>query len=222
MIPVWTDIEELVKYIESKLACTGTIIPAQLDQYEWHNQLYDSLSYRRAHLQVIDRRQDHKLYIVHCTVFPHFNDPSPIWGFDAVCGVNKISGAFLDFSLPGYLEHPMFEWWTNESQKYQWHRPRELPNWAQRIFSNNMVAAGNVRDIEEIKSLCELARISLDYYLSNVGLTQESLADYHQLQNRYCYYQKQNPHVIRSMVAMGVKEEKIKQFVQEVLFPEVV
>jgi hypothetical protein len=40
-------------------------------------------------------------------------------------------------------------------------------------------------------------------------------------QNRYCYYQKQNPQVVRSMVAMGIEEVKIKRFVEEVLFPEV-
>jgi hypothetical protein len=41
-------------------------------------------------------------------------------------------------------------------------------------------------------------------------------------QNRYCHWQKQNPHVIRSMVAMGVPEHRMKRFVSEVLFPEVV
>jgi hypothetical protein len=39
-------------------------------------------------------------------------------------------------------------------------------------------------------------------------------------QNRYCHWQKQNPHVIKSMVAMGVPESTMKQFVQEILFPE--
>jgi hypothetical protein len=39
-------------------------------------------------------------------------------------------------------------------------------------------------------------------------------------QDRYCHYQKQNPQVVKSMVAMGVPESTIKQFVREVLFPE--
>jgi hypothetical protein len=39
-------------------------------------------------------------------------------------------------------------------------------------------------------------------------------------QNRYCYWQKQNPHVIKSMISMGIPEDKMKQFVNEVLFPE--
>jgi hypothetical protein len=40
-------------------------------------------------------------------------------------------------------------------------------------------------------------------------------------QNRYCYWQKKNPHVIRSMVAMGIEESVIKRFVDKVLFPEI-
>ena len=84
-----------------------------------------------------------------------------------------------------------------------------------------MVAAGNVRIGEELDNLCELALRTLDYYLKNVGNTQQDLADYHMAQNRYCYYQKQNPHVIRSMVSMGISEPTIKKFVREVLFPEV-
>jgi hypothetical protein len=39
-------------------------------------------------------------------------------------------------------------------------------------------------------------------------------------QNRYCHYQKQNPHVINSMISMGIPEPKMKQFVREILFPE--
>jgi hypothetical protein len=54
-----------------------------------------------------------------------------------------------------------------------------------------------------------------------VGIEQQSGFDFHQAQNRYCHYQKQNPQVVRSMVAMGIEEAKIKRFVEEVLFPEI-
>ena len=61
----------------------------------------------------------------------------------------------------------------------------------------------------------------VDYYLKNVGNTQQDVADYHMAQNRYCHYQKQNPHVIKSMVAMGVDEVKMRRFVNKILFPEI-
>jgi hypothetical protein len=55
-----------------------------------------------------------------------------------------------------------------------------------------------------------------------VGVDQQSGADYHMAQNKYCHWQKQNPHVVRSMVSMGVDEVKMKRFVEKVLFPEIV
>jgi hypothetical protein len=84
-----------------------------------------------------------------------------------------------------------------------------------------MVAAGNLREEVEVNQLCNLAKETLDYYLKNVGKAQQDVADYHMAQNRYCHYQKQNPQVVRSMVAMGIEEVKIKRFVEEVLFPEI-
>ena len=72
----------------------------------------------------------------------------------------------------------------------------------------------------EIYDLCNLVKNSLAYYLKNVGNTQQDVADYHMAQNRYCHYQKQNPHVVRSMVNMGVEESKIRQFVNTIQYPE--
>lgn len=221
MSEVWHRVEKIAEMIKDKLANTADDIPKSLEhEYSWENKLYTSNRYRRGHVEIVDHRENYKIYILHCTIFPHYNDPSPIWGFDAVCGPNKITGAFHDFSLPGYANHPMAIWWKERSGQYAWHKPRELPDWAKQIFSENMVAAGNVKEQDELDSLLELASNSLDYYLANVGHTQESLADYHQLQNKYCYYQKQNPHVIKSMVSMGIPEPVITKFVDEVLFPE--
>ena len=221
MTAVWDKIEELAKKFEDRFNATGEPITGNLD-YEWHNQLWSSPRYRRAHIEIVDNRESHNIYILHCTVFPRFNDPSPIFGFDAVCGPNKITGAFCDYSSAGDPTHPMMRWFANEGLYYNWEKNRNLPEWASSIFSPAMVAAGNVRIGEELDNLCELALRTLDYYLKNVGNTQQDTADYHMAQNRYCRYQKQNPHVIRSMVSMGVEESKMKRFVSEVLFPEVV
>jgi hypothetical protein len=220
---VWDKIEALAKHFEKEFDRTGDPVKGTLDnEYEWHNQIWTSDSYRRAHLEIVDHRESHKLYIVHCTVFPHCNDPSPIWGFDAVCGKNKITGAFHDFSHAGDPESLMYRWFKDQVAGLEWNRPRELPEWAQQIFSPAMVAAGNLQELAEIEQLCDIAKNSLDFYLKNVGIAQESGFDYHMAQNKYCYWQKKNPHVIRSMVSMGIDEAKMKRFVDEVLFPEVV
>jgi hypothetical protein len=125
---VWDKIEALAKHFEQEFDRTGTPIEGTLGQdYEWHNQLWTSDRYRRAHLEVVDHRESHKLYIVHCTVFPHFNDPSPIWGFDAVCGKNKITGAFHDFSHAGDPTSPLYLWFKAQVNELEWNKPRELP-----------------------------------------------------------------------------------------------
>ena len=221
MSNVWTRIESLAQEIETRFNATGELVKDHASEYEWYNAIQNRPRYRRAHVEIVDNRESHKLYILHVTIFPHYNDPSPIYGFDAVCGPNKITGAFHDFSAAGDPTHPMMQWFANEADNYGWRKTRDLPEWARNIFSSSMVAAGNVQEGQELDDLCKLAIESLDYYLKNVGNTQQDAADYHMAQNRYCRYQKQNPHVIRSMVSMGVEEAKMKRFVQEVLFPEV-
>lgn len=219
---IWNKIENLAHTIEQKFKETGTRVSENESKYNWYNAIYTSSRYRRAHIEIVDNRQTHKVYILHCTVFPHFNDPSPIWGFDAVCGPSKITGAFHDFSASGDKEHFMMNWFKSQSEFVQWKKERNLPEWAQMIFSPAMIAAGNISDETELDQLCNIGLNSLDYYLRNVGITQESGADFHMAQNRYCYYQKQNPHVINSMVTMGIEKNVMKEFVEEILFPEVV
>ena len=219
---VWDKIESLAKHLEEQFNRTGEPLEGGIgSDYEWHNQLWTSPSYRRAHLEIVDHRESHKLYIVHCTIFPHLNDPSPIWGFDAVCGPNKITGAFHDFSIAGDSRSHMYTWFKDHVTGVEWNKPRELPEWARAIFSPAMVAAGNLQEEAEIDQLCNIAKSTLDYYLRNVGLAQQDVASFEMAQNRYCHYQKQNPHVIRSMVSMGIDETKMKRFVNEVLFPEI-
>ncbi len=221
-MPVWDKIEELAKYFEQQFNATGEPIEDALDpEFNWHNALWTSDRYRRAHVEIVDFRETHKIYILHCTVFPHFNDPSPIYGFDAVCGPNKITGAFHDFSYAGDPTSFMYLWFKAKVNGLEWNKPRQLPEWAQQIFSPAMVAAGNLQEDSEIDQLCTTAKNTLDFYLSKVGHDQQSGSDFHMAQNRYCHWQKQNPHVIRSMVSMGVPEPVMKKFVDRILFPEV-
>lgn len=223
MSAIWNKVEQFAHSLEQKFKQTGQEVNSEhTGNYSWHNSIYSSDRYRRAHVEIVDFRNTHKIYILHCTVFPHFNDPSPIWGFDAVCGPSKITGAFHDFSSGGDSDHPMMQWFAVESAKLSWRKPRDLPPWARAIFSPAMIAAGNVNDILELDSLLDIGSRSIDFYLSRVGLTQESGLDYHMAQNRYCAYQKQNPHVINSMVSMGIDRGQMEQFVQEILFPETV
>lgn len=221
MMEIWNKIESLAKHFEQQFDLTGEPIEGNLDdEFNWHNTLWSSLRYRRAHVEIVDKRDTHGIYILHTTVFPHYNDPSPIWGFDAICGKNKITGAFHDFSNGGDPTHSMMKWFSDTVKLVKWTKPRTLPDWARQIFSLDMVAAGNIQEEAEVDLLCHLAKVSLKYYLENVGITQTCGADFHMAQNRYCHYQKQNPQVVKSMVSMGIDEPVIIKFVDKVLFPE--
>jgi len=221
MTQVWDKISKLSTDITSMLNSSGIeVIPEGIDKFLWHNKLWTSDRYRRAHVEIVDKRDTHKIFILHVTVFPHFNDPSPIYGFDAVCGPNKITGAFHDFSHAGDSSSFMYLWFRAKVAPLEWNKPRPLPEWASQIFSPSMVAAGNLQDEIEIDQLCTTALTTLDFYLKYVGQEQQSGFDFHMAQNRYCYYQKQNPHVINSMFAMGIPRETMQMFVSEVLFPE--
>jgi hypothetical protein len=181
---------------------------------------FTSLKYRRAHISIVDARQTKNIYLLHVTVFPHSNDPSPIFGFDIVCGPNKVSGAFHDFSAAGETNHPMIAWFADQTRFLTWNKPRELPDWAKQIFSSSMVAIGAV-GLKELEDFINLGLKTLDYYLENVGLTQQSLSDYHMAQNRYCRYQKQNPRTPASLQALGFTEKEARDFVEQTLFPEI-
>jgi hypothetical protein len=158
--------------------------------------------------------------VLHVTVFPHFNDPSPIYGIDIVAGPNKVSGAFHDFSISGDAESSMWLWFNAKTKVIEWNRPRELPEWAKQIFSPAMVAIGAVGP-EELEEFVKLGLETLDFYLANVGFDQQDVADYHMAQNKYCRYQKQNPHTPRVLINLGFTEEEAKSFIHTKIFPEI-
>lgn len=217
--PLWQRVLKVGQYFEQRLQETGTLIP-EAQEYEWYNRLYTSTKYRRAHVEIVDKMNSHKILVLHCTIFPHYNDPSPILGFDAVCGPNKITGAFHDMSNGGDPDHIMMQHFASTVKDLSWKKERELPQWAKEIFSENIVAAGNVSDEEELEKLCSLAERNLDYYIDNVGKTASPSKDYFEIQKKYAANNKQNLHVARSMISMGVPEETIRKFIDEVLYPE--
>ena len=217
--PLWERVLKVGSYFEQRLKETGTLLP-EAQEYDWYNHLYSSPTYRRAHVEIVDKMQSHKILVLHCTIFPHYNDPSPIWGFDAVCGPSKITGAFHDMSYGGDADHFMLKHFADTVKDLNWKKERELPAWASEIFSENIVAAGNINDEVELERLCSLAESNLDYYLNNVGKTADPNNDYYEVHRKYASNNKQNPHVARSMISMGVPEEVILRFIDEVLYPE--
>lgn len=207
--------------IENKFKETGNIETKMFDgKLGIVDSLYSSARYRRAHISVVDARESKNLWLLHVTVFPHTNDSSPIYGFDIVAGPNKVSGAFHDFSISGDPVSPLWLWFYARTAMLDWNKKRELPEWGKQIFSKGMVAIGAVGE-EELDKFIELGLANLDFYLRNVGYDQQSGADFHMAQNRYCHYQKQNPHTPRVLVNLGFSEQQAADFVATHLFPEI-
>ena len=185
-------------------------------RYPWLNHVWRSETFRRAHLDIVDVRDTKKLYMMHLTVFPHVTDGSPIFGFDLIAGPNKVTGAFHDFS-PIDPDSYLLNWFRDRVASFQWSKERSLPDWARAIFSDNMIAAGNISDEGELETILALVNDTLNYYLGNIGITD---GEYFEAQNKYCRYQKQNPHTPKVMMSLGFDKETVHDFIQSCLFPE--
>ena len=225
---IWDKLTEIQNLIEDNLDKTGKEIAepgmARFNQPGWVNRVWASESYRRAHIDVVDARETKKLWMMHVCIFPHLNSDSPIFGFDVIAGQKKITGAFFDFSPTTDVNHPMINWFGNTMAKYGYGKTRTLPDWAKKIFSRYMVAAGNVSEESEMNMIADMVNEGLTYYLDNVGKYNGAFVHDHlgQLaQNNYAYYQKQNPHTPRTMSSLGLDEDDVKIFIENCLFPEV-
>lgn len=159
--------------------------------------------------------------MMHCCIFPHIHNPAPIYGFDVIAGKNKITGCFHDFSPAGDAEHPLIDWFSDEVVKLEWNKTRKLPDWAERIFTPAMVAAGNVQNQEELDQITDLVRLTTEVYLKHVADTNNTAKNTTENQNYYAQNQKQNPHTPKVMASLGLNEEDVRVFIQECLFPEI-
>lgn len=212
--------------LQQQLEDTANWIAGQFSSYEqydeghafpWPNHMWRGDNFRRAHLDVVDARETHKLYMLHLTVFPNTNDPSPVFGFDVISGPKKVTGLFHDYS-PISSDTALDRWFGLRVGKTEWSKQRDLPEWAQAIFSKHMVAAGNIQEPDELASLLALVKDSLQVYLANVGVKTEE--DFTAQQNNYCVNQKRNPHTPRVMQALGFEQEVVHEFIHLCLFPE--
>ncbi len=222
MIEVWPQANELANKLISSF---DKYEREELDpKYEhsdlnftWKNYVWTGKNFRRAHIEIVDATKEKKMWVMHMCIFPHYNDPSPIFGFDIVCGKNKITGAFHDFSK--VEDCYLYNTYLNRMSRFNWSKPRELPDWAKQIFSPQMLAAGNIQTQEEFDQLANTVIDNLRLYLYNVGVKYAD-RDYSDQHNHYCKYQKMNPHTPAMMINFGVDKDVFMKFMDDVLFQE--
>lgn len=225
MSNVWDTLIGIQNLLEDKFDETGReIFEPGMDRFNqpgWVNRVWSSDRYRRAHIDVVDARDSKGLWMMHCCVFPHIHNPAPIYGFDVIAGKNKITGCFHDFSPAGDDEHPLIDWFAEEANKLQWNKTRKLPEWAERIFTGSMIAAGNVQDEFELSQIFGIANLSIKHYLNTVAESNFTHKNTTYNQNYYCENQKLNPHTPKVMASLGLNEDDVRVFIQECLFPEI-
>ena len=190
----------------------------------WINRVWRNNDVRRAHIDVVDARDSKGLWMMHVCVFPVLNNDAPIYGFDVIAGKTKMTGAFHDFSASSTLDHPMIDGYKEAVADFIPKKQRQLPEWATNIFTDKMLAAGNVNTEEEAVAIIELAQNNLRAYFDEVGEftgagnRDEVIA----AQNYYCHNQQQNPHTPRTMKSLGLDEADVDKFCTDMLFPKIV
>jgi phycocyanobilin:ferredoxin oxidoreductase len=190
----------------------------------WINRVWANDSVRRAHIDVVDARDTKGLWMMHVCVFPNLTNDAPIYGFDVIAGKNKMTGAFHDFSpSSGGPEHPMMFGYNESVRDFIPSKKRELPEWATNIFSENMLAAGNVSKEEEAIEIINIAVNNLYAWFDEVSIFNNTATEEATIkaQNYYCHNQQQNPHTPKVMKSLGLPEEDVDVFCRDMLFPSI-
>lgn len=190
----------------------------------WINRKWESdLHYRSAHISMVDARKTKGLLMMHVCIFPRLDNDGPIFGYDVISGKNKITGIFCDFSPTLNQKHSLVDYFTNEVSNLAFIKKRELPDWGKQIFSDSIIAAGNVRQKEELNCIFSTIFKVSKYYIENISKSNyNSQKDLIQKsQENYCLYQKQNPHTPKTMIALGIDGETTNNFISECLFPKI-
>ncbi len=190
----------------------------------WLNRVWANKNVRRAHIDVVDVREQKGLWMMHVCCFPTLDNGAPIYGFDVIAGKRKMTGAFHDFSASsGGEDHPLCEWYLDAVKDFIPSKKRELPEWATNIFSPGMIAAGNVATEEEAQAICKLAVDNLKVWFDSVPeyAGEQTVEFTAGAQDYYCHNQQQNPHTPRVMKSLGLNEADVDEFCTNALFPKI-
>lgn len=227
MTPLWDRLNNYAEYIFNEFEehferydnpkyTENMRFPGWKDTF-WHSdQIY------KAHLKTIVPDNGKGLWLMHVNVFPDPSVELPILGFDIVAGPKKITGSFMDFSPLHGFPHPYHDYMEKRVKNLEWNKPRELPPWAKEIFSEDMLAVGNINTDEELDQFIQVTSDLVEFYLMGIETNAfKTNRNTIQILNKYCSNQKLNPHLHRSIIAMGISEEDKDEYVNNVLFEEI-
>ena len=199
-------LETLADRFDQRFQQVQHVIEVPTRDYGWVNHRYTSPLFRLAH---VEKFVQERFAVVHVCVFPHPNDPSPIYGFDVIAGEQKATGLFFDLSPTVRPTEPFADLSVE--------RPRERPEWGD-IFSEHWIACRPT--LKEFDVIADEALTVLDKYLLTLSQESVNVDAVIQGQNRYCQQQKRNTHT-RSALVKIIGPEATDEFMNTVLFPEI-
>ena len=171
--------------------------------YGWENHRYVSDKFRQAHVEIFNQE---RFGVVHCCVFPHADDPAPIYGFDIIAGPTKITGVFMDLSP---TEKP-----TEPFCNLDLGADRIRPKWGD-IFSPHWLACRpSPQEAEIIGNVAVDLLINYFMMLGSKGNKDRII----KAQNYYCNQQQRNEHTRKALINL-IGLEKTNEFMTEILFP---
>jgi hypothetical protein len=197
-----------------------------IDWNESHiNYFFESDKVDMGHISIIDMRETRGMWMMHVNAYAKPKYPMPIYGFDVVCGHKKITGCFHDMSPTVVTDQnkKVSEHFQKMTSRFNPKKERVLPEWAKNIFSNDMIAAGNVVQENEISTLAYFGLSNLNKWFEVLTYVKpcddmEIIAAHMEAKSKYCYNQLQNPNSKNVMVSLGLGKEYVEEF-KKVQFP---
>ena len=205
---------EMKRYANSK----------HIHQFEgWTDYFWTSKKVRKAHLKtIVPAGENRKQWLLHMNIFPEKDIDAPIFGLDIVATPSKISGCFCDYSPTTQNQKDFIDLFANITSTLEWKRERELPPWAQEIFTPDMIAAGSIRHGQETDQLILAVGILAEQYFRMLDRLEPVVTlDTTEAQNKYCQNQKKNQMLHSSILSWGITESDKDDYVNDVLFEEV-
>ena len=197
-------LDETARAFCSIIAAQPGATAVSTKDYGWENHRWCSPQFRMAHVEIFN--QD-RFMVVHCCVFPHITDPSPIWGFDVISSESKTTGLFWDHSPTVSAVKGFYD--TSDLIM------RARPEWGD-IFSDHFVACRP--DQGQLINICLAAEHGLPGYLHKLGQHRGDAQLIAAAQDNYCVQQRRNEHTLRAIKNL-IGDELAAEFMTTVLFP---
>ena len=191
------------------LSKNATVVPTE--EYPWKNEVWTSDVFRRAH---VEEFVSPAICVLHVVIYPHMNDPAPIYGFDVVTGMKKPAGCYVDLS-------PSVQDWKNwrdfVALPSDVPANKKLPEWST-VFSEDFIAIPP-RDEEHMEEMFDYGLRLLDFYLKKI---KQETVDSRLVYDAHMHYStmQRNNAKTRQILSRMIGAERADQFMSTVLFPD--